>query len=247
MHLTVANTNSDYPVSHRTVACIIALFAATSFGAISLLAFSRLADEESSMNTLIDDLVLGRNRFVFTPDQGGHSCFGEAILTLDDDRHQFQIALTAWIRLKLNERIWMQEFAGKLVFNPLGQLGGSIVNTTFAGIPMRFGTVNINPMTLIINDYSDHSTKKQFRQNVPGPVELRHLGSNHFRLIGPAIARSFPTSALDVSVAPIHILRNEKAPCLKEVAQPFDLSHIITPLQQLASKVKTLLPDAIHD
>jgi hypothetical protein len=229
-------------VSERFFSCSIALLVAVTSAAIVWIGLDRLSWETRRTTLTVGELRLGTNHFSFETGEGKASCFGALTTTLSDDGNHHSITFQGWLKLALLGQIRIQAFRGELSFNPLGQMGVSLLEIPSGDDVMKIGTKNINPITVLaFRNATDE--KPIFQQDLPGPVELRREGAL-FKITTPIPVDSGLQLATDsmLSVMPFRIKRERTASCTPSGSRPLDVTGVLNTVINLRNRISNTLP-----
>lgn len=206
-----------------------------------------MENEEIATNAVIAHIEPGTSIFTIQPKDSTGACHGIASAALTHTSSQYTLELSAWLKLKLQNTTFFQDIKGTLTFNPLGQLGSSVFITEINGQTLRFGTLNINPMTITAN-IGTNPARTLFTQNIPGPIELRRVGPV-YRMVGPPITRVLPTSGIASSLlkrVPFTVVSGNDTHCSRKRAEALDITQLPAQIQlmrgMLESTISAWLP-----
>jgi hypothetical protein len=185
------------------------------------------------------ELSLGENRYVIKGLTSGTHCVGEIIANLSDADEQFTIATTGWIKLRLGQSEWTQQFSSTAAFNPLGQLSASIFQSVVDKTEIRVGLSDINPIRLQF--VTSPPMKVLLEQVIPGPIEITKRGTTYVitaRALGDILPNATPEQLKGLP-SPVHITKvaAASAACTKESAVVLDLTPIIRGVEALRSQL----------
>jgi len=220
----------EITVSNRLASAILALFIFVTSGMIAARSYYTLVVEEGDALTIVRGIALGVNRKVIVNSPTARTCSGEIVLDLTDADQQFQIDIKGWFGFESQGKRWIQELSGLLAFNPLGQLGSSVIYIPVGKHRLRLGTLNINPVTIVFAIEREPSPELKFTQKIPGPFELRRDGTHVYRLMGPPIINTISSSGINFSAIPsssLSISANPDLPCTRENATYVQVDDLI--------------------
>jgi hypothetical protein len=173
------------PIRFYSFSIQVMVLIALVTGAVSLYLYQEVQREAQAVRVVLASVPKGSSHFSLTLKDNPGRCFGGIDSTLTEEKGQVSLSYTAWLGLRVGDTEQVQEASGSLMFNPLGQLGGALVQTTIKGTSVRVGTLNINPITLVVHVGPDSSTPL-FQQNIPGPITVNHEGEI-FTIRAPAL------------------------------------------------------------
>ncbi len=229
-------------MSERFLSCSIALLVAVTSATIVWIGLDRLSWETRRTSLTLGELRLGSNHFSFGTNDGKTPCFGAFTATLSDGENHYSIQFHGWLKLALLGKTWIQDFRGELSFNPIAQLGASLLEIPNGDDFVRLGTKNINPITLLAFR-SAKEEKPIFQQDLPGPVELRREGET-FKITTPIPVDSglHLTHGPMLSVMPFRIKRERSPSCTPGGSQPLDVTGILNTLTNLRARISNTFP-----
>ncbi len=223
-------------MSERFVSCSIALIVAVTSAAIVWMGLERLSWETHRSSLTVGDLKLGANHFSFETSASKSDCFGALTATLRDEGAHYSITLQGWVKLAVFGKLWVQDFKGQLSFNPLAQLGVSILEIPSGDDTVRIGTQNINPMTLLVFR-SAKDSKPILQQDIPGPVELRREGTV-FKITAPIPIDGglrLPITPM-LAAMPLRVKKIPSAACTTASSRPLDVTGILSTVANLRTR-----------
>jgi hypothetical protein len=229
-------------VSERFFSCSIALLVAVTSATILWMGLGRLGLETRRSTLTLGVLELGDNHFALSSGGGKTPCFASITADLSDDNHHYSIHIKGWISLAFSGKHRLQEFAGQLSFNPLAQMGISLLEIPIGDDFVKIGTNNINPITVLVFG-SSKDKKPIFQQDIPGPVEIRkedHL----FKIMSPLPVDAGLRSALTpmLTFMPLTIRRDDSHSCTKRNSRPLDLTALVNSVGILRSRISNTFP-----
>ncbi len=229
-------------MSERFFSCSLALLVAVTSAAIVRMGLGRLSMEAGRTTLTVGELRLGTNHFAFDTGDGKTPCFGALTATLNDDGTNYAVSFRGWVKLALMDRVWIQDFRGELAFNPLAQMGVSLLEIPNGDDFIRIGTKNINPIT-VLAFRSAKEEKPIFQQDLPGPVEL-HREGELFKITTPLPVDSGLEHASGslLSAMPFRIRGDLAASCTPSGSQPLDVTGTLNALVNLRNAVSNTLP-----
>lgn|GEM_PF-4476456 len=233
-------------MSEKIFSCSISCLVALCSAFVVWMGLNRLAWETRQTTLELAALKLGSNHFAFKPNNSKARCFGSLSATLSDTGEYFSIKFTGWMSLAFRGRPWLQDFKGELSFNPLAQMGGSVLEIPVDGDAVKIGTKNLNPITLLIFK-SAKDEKPTFEQELPGPIELRRNGET-FTLTSPFVIDDSLKSSIAPLFAstPLKVIRDDAVSCTKSKSDPFDLTLIANVIGTLRSRIINSIPLALR-
>jgi hypothetical protein len=229
-------------VSERFFSCSIAFLVAVTSAAIMWIGVDRLSWENTRTSWVVSTLELGDNHFAFGTGDAESSCFGSVSATLREGEDHYSINFEGWLSLALSGKTWLQEFRGEVSFNPLAQMGTSVLEIPIGDDSVRIGTKNINPITVLVFP-SEKAQQPSFQQEITGPVELRREGVL-FKITIPAS----PNLNLQTGLSPmlsnflLGVKRDLSQRCSKGKSRPLDLTGVANSLNSLRSRITNALP-----
>jgi hypothetical protein len=233
-------------VSEKIFSCVISFLVAVSSAVVVWIGLDRLSWETRQTTLELADLKLGRNHFAFKQIGKKTRCFGSLSATLTDNGEHLSVEFTGWLNLLFQGRPWVQDFKGMLSFNPLAQMGGSLLEIPAGDDVVKIGTKNLNPISLLIFK-SGKDLKPVFEQELPGPIELRRNGET-FRLTSPLVIDDSLKSSVApfFSSIPLKITRDDTLSCTKFQSQPLDLTLLVNLASSLRSRLINLIPGELR-
>lgn len=229
-------------MSERFFSCSIALLVAVTSATVVWIGLERLSWETRRTTLTVGELRLGTNHFTFNTGDGKASCFGALTTTLSDDSNHHSIRFQGWLKLALPGQIRIQDFRGELSFNPLGQMGASLLEIPHGDDIMKIGTKNINPITMLAFRNSKDE-KPIFQQALPGPVEIRKEGAL-FKITTPIPIDSglqLATGSI-LSIIPFRIKRERIASCTPSDSRPLDVTGVLSSVVNLRNQISNTIP-----
>jgi hypothetical protein len=154
-------------------------------GAVSIYLYTELQRESGRVQVVVATVPRQTTHFAVTRAHEPTRCFGEIESNVKEEGGQLSITYTSWLGARIGGTQQIYEASGYLAFNPLGQLGGSLLTTTINGTEVRLGSTNINPITLIVAVGSGDSSPL-FKQNIPGPITA-DIKAEHIVIQAPAL------------------------------------------------------------
>lgn len=236
-------------MGYRTTPLLLATFITALCGAIAIAAYWSLVSFDEVENALLTDLEFGENNFSFR--RADNSCFGNATLTLSEQDNTLHVKARGWLSLKFGDHQEIPTLDAEIGINPLGQMGASFGELTFAHSTVKIGTYNINPITVAIIT-NEHGEEKKIEQKIPGPFEIKRGRTGKYFLTGPAVTRALSStdatgfSLTTLPFTPPKVVRGTSAACNQSDSVPFDvtsLSSFVSKFQnQLTNSISKFLP-----
>lgn len=230
-------------MSQKIQDTILFLLLAALCGTTSFLTLREIIYEESVESTVLSGIKVGETRLVLKSIKT-ENCFGEFLIKLSDENQIFHASLTGWASLTYNNQTIPVTIKGEVEFNPLGQLGASVVNIDALGNNYRIGSKNINPITVVFGMRPNDSTtdiEKFLDHNIPGPFEMHREGNQTVRLSGPlllAVAMK-PFSKETTYKFPITFSRDTDELCSKASSTPLNLSELKSSVAELQQSLRS--------
>jgi hypothetical protein len=190
-------------------------------GVASICLWLELKQEEQRAQRVLLTLPKGSSYVSLYAGENNPGCFGSITYTTSEENDQVHISARAWIALSLDNREILQEFDCNLVFNALGQLGGSFCETKVADTEIRVGTTAIDPITLSIYVGQD-APAPLLQQNIPGPILVSSLHNAY------SITTPFGS--------------NQAIPSLKDLAMLTQATSLITRTDRCNASERAALP-----
>jgi hypothetical protein len=205
---------------------ILVLFAAV---ALSALAYGKIVEEELPDRALLSSFPNGAHRYALLT---GSACVGETKTEMKFEDDEYEFTLKGNVRFKLWDRVFASSLDGFANFNSIGQLIGGAITIKNEKLFLRFGSININPVTLRLRAVYE-GRPLDYSTQIPGPITLKEnrdktlrmeylhfgkvMGSYQHLLDHPAL-RAFKVSSLELFGA-------ETGPCA-ESTSALDLTSL---------------------
>lgn len=173
-------------MSYRLVNVILATLLSALAAVIAYASFKVILEEEKGYTSTLGPLQRGNVTYRLVPRSLAmtRKCFGELNVAFNPDLSDKQIAVSGFMRLSYRGAELTTDIRGEANFNPIGQLGGSLLSIKMNNTEMQVGTRNINPITLSLRTLGD-AAKYNFRFAIPGPIELRRHTKDTYSLASP--------------------------------------------------------------
>lgn len=144
----------------------------------SVMLYQRVLKETRRGGLFSEPLRIGAHGYQILSNR---RCVGSFTNKLVDDGKTLSFTSEGLVRMKVQGMPLNAKLSAQASFNLLGQLGGSIVDVQTENFSIRIGTVNIDPLRIIIKGkVGAGDFKHEFA--VPGPIELRRVGLSSYLL-----------------------------------------------------------------
>lgn len=214
---------------------ILATLLAALAGLVAYASFRVVRDEETGSTSSIGPLSKGTFAYRLTPrgTAKADKCYGSFRVSFDPDLNDKQVTFEGSMRLSYQGVKATPLIHGEMTFNPIGQLGGSLVSIKVEDTEVQLGTRNINPITLSIRSLGN-AAKYNFQFIIPGPIELRRQSKTVY-VLASTIFKPLNSSVSTLGVTPIvnHLpqlteVADDDAACNEDDEIPLRLETVIT-------------------
>jgi len=205
---------------------------------VVVFSFRILQSEEEARHLVLGVVPSNPTNYTITNSGAPSECLGTINFSLDSSDNQAHLTLNGWMRVSLAGRTETLELKAQLVFNALGQLSASLLETVLKGESLRFGTLGVNPIKAQIFRGSGES-RPLFEQTLPGPIELRPR-ANTYEIVAPQLPGLRTLSA--PSTVPLSLQSAPTTSCSRETAKAFDLTPFLRMAEALTERLRGVLP-----
>ncbi len=147
-------------------------------GALSAYAYARILQDEMPSQSLVPSFPGGAHRYALMSEKG---CVGQVRTSLRFEEDQYKFDLKGTFRIRVLDKVLASEISGFAGFNSIGQLGGSAFTIRADKLFLRFGTRDINPISLVMRMVNDKQ-HFEYQAFVPGPISIKENRDRSYRL-----------------------------------------------------------------
>lgn len=146
---------------------------------VAVVAYGKILNDVSPENTLLTSFAAGEHSFDLTTTSG---CIGSVATSFGFKDEQYAFTAKGNLRISVGKNLVNTTVDAIANFNPLGQLGGVIVNVRAPGVFIRVGTKDINPIKAKIVIALSGSEPFNYETLLPGPINLKFNNDKTYSL-----------------------------------------------------------------
>lgn len=162
----------------RRIDLQIAIVLLLAASAVCAFTYRRIVQEEMPDQAILSSFPGGDHRYALMGEQG---CIGEMQTSMRFDEDQYQFKLNGNFRFLLWGKPMDSTIDGFASFNSIGQLGGAAFTVRADKLFVRFGAIDLNPITLKLRVVYD-GRPAEYQLQVPGPASLKENRDRTYRL-----------------------------------------------------------------